>query len=377
MTTPRYQQAKRITIIGAGVNALLGVSKILFGWLGHSQALIADGVHSLSDLLTDFLVLFASRYGSQAADSDHPYGHQRIETAATVLLSLFLIIAGLGIIIDAAVHLAAKEFVKPNSLVLFVALFSVFANEALYHYTLRVAKKIKSELLRANAWHHRSDAASSIVVLLGVVGALFGFVYLDEIAAVVVGLMIINMGWKLGWSSILELVDTGVEDKVLKQLKEIISSIPGVRELHQLRTRSMGGNVLVDVHILVNPRLSVSEGHHIGQKVHQALETQMESVSDVTVHIDPEDDEIAAPSRDLPGRDQILPLLHQAWQVLPHAKQISDVTFHYLDGKLYIEITIPMKDIDTNVQLDSLNQQYMQALSRLNYVAGVNILFSA
>lgn len=333
----RYRQAKKITLISVIVNFLLGLVKIIGGYLFHSHALIADGFHSFSDLLTDAMVLFASKYGSLDADKNHPYGHQRIETAATLFLAMLLIIAGAGIAWDAIDELIKADAVKPGWLALPIILLSIFANEALFHYTHLVGKRIQSELLITNAWHHRSDAASSIVVLIGVVGGLFGWIYLDAIAAIIVGLLIIKMGWDYAWNSVKELVDTAAEPQMLQQIKHIIEGINGVDRMHQLRTRLMGGDVFIDVHILVAPKISVSEGHYIAQHVHQALVRQIERVKDVTVHVDPEDDEISCPSVHLPNRAEITKRL--STDLEEFYKDIDFWTLHYLDGKLFIDLT--------------------------------------
>ncbi len=332
----RYWQAKKVTLIGAIVNALLGLIKLIGGFLYHSHALVADGVHSFSDLLTDVMVLFASKYGSLDADDSHPYGHQRIETAATLLLSLFLILAGFGIAWDALDELIKSSSTMPNWLSLPIICISILANEILFHYTRHIGNRINSQLITANAWHHRSDAASSIVVLLGLIGSLSGFIYLDAIAAVIVGMMIIQMGWSYGWNSVKELVDTAVGPELLAQIEQVIQNIDGVQKIHQLRSRSMGNNVLIDVHILVSPKISVSEGHYIAQHVHNALVDQIDSVSDVIVHVDPEDDEISSPSLHLPSRKVLQgQLLSEVHLDFP---QIIFWNLHYLDGKISIDI---------------------------------------
>jgi cation diffusion facilitator family transporter len=332
----RYWHAKKVTLIGAISNALLGVLKLIGGFLFHSHALVADGIHSFSDLITDVMVLFASKYGSIDADDTHPYGHQRIETAATFLLSLILIIAGISIAWDSIHELIDTTYTMPKWLALPVICISILSNELLFYYTLHVGKRINSKLIIANAWHHRSDAASSLVVFLGVIGSLAGFVYLDTLAAIIVALMIIKMGWSYGWNSIKELVDTAVDPELLTQIEQIIQQVDGVQKIHQLRSRFMGQDVLVDVHILVSPKISVSEGHYIAQHVHQALIQHVDSIKDVIVHVDPEDDELCSPSLHLPSRkvlyEQALNELHI------HFPHILFWNLHYLDGKISIDI---------------------------------------
>jgi cation diffusion facilitator family transporter len=332
----RYSQAKRVTLIGALINAILGFVKLIGGYLFHSHALLADGIHSFSDLFTDVMVLFASKYGSADADETHPYGHQRIETAATLLLSLLLILAGFGIAWDSIDELIKAKHTMPDWLTLPIISFSILANELLFHYTQLIGRRINSQLIIANAWHHRSDAASSIVVLIGLIGSLAGFVYLDALAAVLVGLMIVKMGWDYGWNSVKELVDTAVDSELLLQIEQVIQKVDGVQKIHQLRSRFMGSDVLIDVHVLVSPQISVSEGHYIAQHVHRALVDQIDSVSDVIVHVDPEDDEVCSPSLHLPNRKMLQEeLLNKVRIDFP---QILFWNLHYLDGKMTIDI---------------------------------------
>ena len=335
----RYQQTKKATLLGAFKNIILASSKIIFGITGNSHALLADGLHSLSDLLTDSLVLFASRIGHQEADSNHPYGHRRIETAASMFLALMLILTGLVIGYDAIQHLLSTELKqKPDFYVLIIAVLSILFNEILYQYTHRIGKKIKSDLLLANAWHHRSDAASSLVVLVGIAAALMGHYGWDLIAAAIVGVMIIKMGGELAWTSISELVDTGVEPEMLRVIEEAIAKTKGVLAIHQLRTRSMGGVIFVDVHILVDSKLSVSEGHYIAEKVHQNLVMAVEHVEDVTVHVDSEDDATVFRSLELPSREALLKTLD--WE-----NYSEYIVLHYLEGKIYLDIfedTLPI-----------------------------------
>ena len=372
----RYGEAKRITLIGAWINILQGILKIIFGVLGNSHALIADGIHSFSDLFSNAVVIFAARYGSEAADHDHPYGHARIETAATIALAMLITVAGVGIMYDAAKHIFALTPVKPDFYVLIIALISVIANEVIFRYTLRVADKIKSELLRANAWHCRSDAASSLVVLIGVAGALLGFIYLDAIAALLVGGMVLKMAWELAWSSLRELVDTGLDKETIEAIKDSIRSTPGVRTLHQLRTRLMAGKVLLDVHIQVDPFLSVSEGHYIGQQVHFNLMRQFDNISDVTVHIDPEDDELSAPSLQLPIRAEVLARLQECFAATPYPLDIKSINLHYLAGKLHIEILIPLENVADKNEAKAIAAALKSAVKDEQNIASIKVIFS-
>jgi len=202
----RYLEIRRVTVIGAVIDLVLGIAKIIFGFFGHSHGLVADGVHSLSDLATDVLVVWAARHGTQEADEEHPYGHERIQTIATVLLGLALIMVGLGIAFNAVNRLVSPEtLMAPSNATLAVAFLSIIAKEWIYQFTMRVAHQIQSKLLKANAWHSRSDALSSVVVLIGIGGTMIGVDYLDALAAVAVGAMIIHVGWRLGKDSVHEL----------------------------------------------------------------------------------------------------------------------------------------------------------------------------
>jgi len=346
--TPRYQQAKRVTMIGALINTLLGISKLLGGIWFHSSALIADGFHSLSDLLTDAMVLVASKYGSQEADEAHPYGHQRIETAATYILAILLILTGSAIAWDALRHLTQHQLDNPAWSTLPIAFISIAANEALFWYTRHVGRAIQSDLVIANAWHHRSDAASSLIVFAGLVGSFAGYPALDRVAACVVGLLIIKMGVNYGWRSMKELIDTGVESKLRFEIKQTIKNTYGVRKIHQLRSRLMGSDIFIDLHVQVDPMISVSEGHYIAQNVHQKLMKNIPGVKDVTVHIDPEDDEIHQPSQHLPNRETLETTFIKAWQ--EQFPEIQTCLLHYLEGKLTIDL-IGHIDDDTREQL--------------------------
>ncbi|MBI3547124.1 MAG: cation transporter, partial [Gammaproteobacteria bacterium] len=249
----RYAASRRVTLVSVAWNLVLTVAQVIVGFIGHSQALIADGMHTLSDLFTDLMVLFALKHGHKDADEDHPYGHARIETAVTMILGLTLLAVGVGIAINAGMRLfSAQTFVIPSATTLGVAMITLAAKEGLYRYTMATANRFDSNMLRANAWHHRSDALSSLIVAAGIGGSLLGFRSLDSVAALVVALMIAKVGVELAWKSVRELVDTGLETKELDSIRRTILSVSGVKALHFLRTRHVGEQALADVHIIVN-----------------------------------------------------------------------------------------------------------------------------
>lgn len=335
----RYAAAQKSTWVSVGINVVLTVMQIIGGFFAHSQALIADGLHSLSDLLSDGLVLVANRHGNQHADAEHPYGHARIETAATLILGVFLAVLGVGLLVAAAMKLQHPEAMQVvNPYALGIAFFALIAKEGLFRYMLAVAKRVRSQMLIANAWHARSDAASSLVVIVGVGGNLLGFTFFDLLAAAVVGVMIAHMGGKLALESMAELIDTGLEEEEVDAIRQTLLNNHGVRGLHELRTRKMADNALVDAHIMVDPTISVSEGHFIAESARQAV-LKNHHVLDVMVHIDPEDDLQAKPNSHLPPR----PLLLK--QLAEHLGGISledlRVVFHYLDGQVEAEIYLP------------------------------------
>ncbi|MBT3745381.1 MAG: cation transporter, partial [Candidatus Thioglobus sp.] len=249
----RAKASQKTTIIGAVVDFLLAVFKVIVGALGNSGALIADGIHSFSDLLSDGVVWYAAKHSAEEADDEHPYGHERFETVATLGLAIILAIIGAGIIFDAFDRLQNPGELSHNTLLLSITALSIFSKEALYWYTLKVAKTYKSEMLKANAWHHRSDALSSIVVFIGILGSLNGYLYLDGAAAVIVGLMVIYIAWKLGTGATKELVDTSIDAQQVESLRTAIGMISGVNNVHSLRTRKIGHAISADVHVQVDP----------------------------------------------------------------------------------------------------------------------------
>ena len=377
-TTPqqRRQETNRITLWGVAVNFVLAVIKIVGGIIGQSQALLADGIHSLSDLASDAMVLLAVKHAGEDADEDHPYGHARYETLATVALGVLLITVAGGIAYDAILRLEQPDKIAvPALFTLVIAAISIISNEGLYHATRAVAQKIRSPLLEANAWHHRSDAVSSIVVLIGIGATYIGYPMLDAIAAIVVALMIAKIGLDLSRQSIQELVDTALEPDMVEQIKQTILSIDDVRQLHLLRTRRMGHNALVDVHIQVSPKLSVSEGHHITESVESNLKDKFEEVNDVTVHIDPEDDETTASCKHLPLRSELLLTLNNEWAKHDVLKNIDNVTLHYLDGHVHVEACLPLHYLQDLEDADSLRQDFAQLNSHMNYISKSHLYF--
>jgi cation diffusion facilitator family transporter len=301
-----YREIRSVTLVGSALDGILALAKVAGGYFGHSQALIADGIHSLSDLLTDLLVIVAARKASHQADREHPYGHRRIQTIATALLAASLALVACGVAWNAIDRLAGPDVLLPPSWeALVIAAVSVVVKEGVFHYTMRSARRLNSSLLRANAWHSRTDALSSLVVIVGIIGAMLGLPWADPVAAIGVAAMILYVAFRIGKESVEELIDTAVDPKTQEEARQTIMAVPGVLDTHELRTRRMGSQVYADVHIRVGQFISVSEGHYIGDKVMQALKDRFEQIIDVVVHIDSEDDSVPPVIGTLPQRPEI------------------------------------------------------------------------
>ena len=279
--------AARSTWVSVGVNLLLSMAQVAIGILSKSQGLVADGIHSLSDLLGDFVVLFAGHHAKKGADLDHPYGHQRFETAASLLLGALLLFVGCGMLWSAFRKLESPETVQSVHIAaLWVAGAALVAKELLFRYMLSTAKRVKSSMLVANAWHARSDAASSLVVGVGIIGNLAGYPIFDPIAALIVGLMVGKMGWEFSWAALHDLMDRSVDEQEVEAIRRTLIETPGVRNVHDVRTRKMGDMILVDAHIEVDAMITVERGHDIAVAARDRV-LQHNRVLDLMTHVDP------------------------------------------------------------------------------------------
>ena len=373
----RRKAIDKVTWIGLLVNVLQTVSKIVGGLLTQSQALVADGIHSLSDLITDGMVLVASKHAHAEADEDHPYGHGRYETIATVALGVLLMLVAIGIAVDSIDRMMSDEPLPiPGPIALAIALFSILSNEAIFRYALHVSRQIKSTMLEANAWHSRSDALSSIVVFIGLAGTMMGVPILDAIAAIAVAGMIAHMGWKVSHQSVQELVDSALDSETVDAIKKHILDIDDVKHLHMLRTRKMADQALVDVHIQVSSRLSVSEGHRISEAVEHTLRNNFDEINDVTVHIDAEDDEQVDRSLPMPVlRNELVPMLKQACQHIAVAEQIDNITLHYIDNGIEVDLYLPLSVLNKLAEAETIKNDIRQACIQVHNVRRVEIYF--
>jgi cation diffusion facilitator family transporter len=364
----------RVTYVGALINIFLAIIKVGVGVFGQSAALIADGIHSLSDLVSDLFVIIAIKMGAREADHDHPYGHRRFETMATVLLGLGLVVVAGGIAWDATERLLHPEkLLVPNRETLGVAIVSILANEWLFHYTKRVGDLTRSKLLLANAWHHRSDAFSSIIVLFGIAAVFMGYPFADAIAAVVVAVLIAKMGLFLVMESINELVDSSLPENYVRDIRRVIKQTQGVMSIHLLRTRRMGEDAYIDAHIVVDSRISVSEGHMIGDRVRDDLKTEFDDVVDVLVHIDPEDDEFKGQNIKPLSRKQVQGYLEKYLADFMHS--VDEFRIHYLDGLVEVEVVLPYGMFNQKEQIDGLKKQCMLIEKEIDMIAKVYVFF--
>ncbi|TNF65951.1 MAG: cation transporter [Gammaproteobacteria bacterium] len=373
----RYNISKRVTLVGSAINLGLAIIKLLAGFFGHSSALFADGIHSLSDLFGDFLVLIAAKFAKKDADHDHPYGHQRIETLATVGLGIFLIIIGIGIIYDGILEVVKEDALRPDYFTLIVAVISIVANEWLYRYTMKAADEIHSDLLRANAWHSRSDSLSSVIVLIGLIGSLLGWHFMDPIAAIIISLMIIKMGIKWGWRGLSELVDTAVDPKTIAEIDAIIAKTEGVRSHHQTRTRLMAGHIFLDAHILIDPLLTASEGHYIAETIRARLACEIDHIEDVTIHIDVDEhpERIPTLSELPPSREKILNELMPKLKNLIPENAIERIDLYYNKAKANVSLILNTEHLSSQGSLDVLKAQIKKIAREIKSIQSIQILY--
>lgn len=340
----RYRESQKVTWISVAVNLGLTIAQIFIGLAAHAQSLVADGFHSLSDLVADFMVLLANYHSRHPADDSHPYGHHRIETAASLALGLLLAGTGAAILWSAGLRLQHLDDVPPIApIALWTALAALLAKEGLFRYMLAVAEKLRSPMLVANAWHARSDAASSLVVAVGLGGSLLGYRFLDPVAAIIVGFMILRMGLRFTYEAIRELVDTALTDEEVERIRSTLRGTSGVLGLHELRTRRMAHQVLADAHIQVDARISVSEGHRIAEMARKRVLSKHPEVLDVLVHVDAEEDLDHEPvtAMELPEREALLKHLGNLLGV--QFSLFEKTLFHYLGNRVEAEVFLPQE----------------------------------
>ncbi|MDR0770310.1 MAG: cation diffusion facilitator family transporter [Burkholderiales bacterium] len=370
--TDRHKAATRSVWVSVVVNLFLSSAQIVIGFFAHSQALIADGIHTLSDMFADFIVLGANRISRSGADENHPYGHARFENAASLAIGFLLVIVGCGML-----WAAARKFIDPDSIpqvhviALWAALLTLVSKEFLFRYMLAVAKRVNSSMLVANAWHARADALSSLVVAIGIGGNLMGYTFLDPLAAALVGFMICRTGGKFTWDAMARLTDRGMTPAETDAVRATFMATPGVKGVHDLKTRYMGDDVLIDAHLQVDGWLSVSEGHYIAANARRRVLVSHQAL-DVLVHIDPEDDGTGEILDELPPRNEILAWLSSA--LGDDASQTPlPVLIHYLDRTVDLDIFIdeteaPQTDPDLLQRMRASLPLLRQAIPQLGRI---------
>lgn len=338
----RANEATRVTIVGAVVNLFLVAGKLVAGIAGSSQALVADAVHSLSDLATDVFLLFTVKIAGKEADEDHPYGHGRAETMGSMVMGGSLLLVGVFILYEVIVKMAGGgELSVPTWPAFLGAAVSIVIKEALFHYTFRVGKKINNQSIIANAWEHRSDSLSGIAALIGITGAMLGFPIMDPVAAIVVVFMIEKAGWDIFREAVKDLMDTTLPQEQMQDIINVISGTRGVARFHELRTRRMGADIFVDVHIIVQSNISISEAHNTAETVRSNLRKKA-GVTDALVHIDAEDD-VYYQIMDV-SRDEVEKKVREAAVGIENICDPSDVIIHLLNGKVCVDFNVTVDD---------------------------------
>ncbi len=351
----------KATLVGAVVNLILVVVKLIGGVLGHSTALVADALHSLSDLLTDAIVLATHKIGQIPADSNHPYGHGRAETIGATIVGIIIILAGIWVGYDVWMALKGESKFIPTWLAVGAATLSILANEGIFHYTRRIGEKINSPAVIANAWHHRSDAISSIAALIGILGAHYGFPIMDPLAGGVVALMILKVGAGISLEGLRDLMDTSLSDEQTQEIQTIIDGIPDVIKFHDLRTRTLGGEIFMDVHILVDTDLTVTEGHAAAEKVRRKLVNVFDKVQDVLVHVDGEEDHKLLPLYTVTRKDLekiVDPVIAASKVKLKRTR----MRVHHLTGTNVIELYVQVDPQKTIAEIHSLTEDLKHRL---------------
>ena len=362
----------KVTLVGTASNLLLSIIKLIGGIIGNSAALVADAVHSISDLLTDVIVLITLKIGQKPKDDNHPYGHGKAEPIGTTVIGFFIIAAGLGLAYEAWDIIQSGVSRTPELLAAGTALISIFIKEWLFRYTRSVGKKSSSSILLANAWHHRSDAISSIAALIGIIGSMVGFPILDPIASVMVSFMIIKVGYELTLGGFRDLMDTALNEKDTQKLQTIIDDIPGVIKSHDLRTRKIGEKILMDVHIQVDSDLTITEGHEIGERVRRQLIKNYPNTQDVLVHVDSYDDSKVDSIYNISRNDvEILlaPILANAERTLKK----SQLRVHHLKGGNIVELYLHGDSTKTIAEIETCLKEVKGNLLKNEHIDGVKL----
>ena len=339
------KHALKVTWLGLVANLVLALAKGFIGIIANSSALIADAGHSVSDLLSDGITLWAVRMSGIPKDKNHPYGHGKFETVGTFIIALLLLFTGIGVAWHVFNKMDAPEV--PGTIALWMAGIAIIVKEALFHVTRMVGRRSGSRILLANAWHHRSDAISSVAALVGIAGAQWGVPLMDPIAGMLVAGLIIKTGIDIGYESIRELTDETVEEEIISELVKIMSGIEGVDHYHEMRARRMGPHLLVDLHIEVDSMMSISAAHQVAERVRLGILEKLPAVNEVLVHVDAEDDFFGEEGSEHPQnivlmrpQSEIENDVKKMLAEIPEIQGITHIYCHYLNQKLTVQVNI-------------------------------------
>ena len=354
-----YRAAQRVTQVGTGADVSLRLAKLIIGFMSHSAAPIAEGLHSSADVLFDLVVLIGMHLARKKADEGHPYGHGKFESLASLLLALILLGVAVGIALDAANRIKDPDLTAPGQIALWVAAGSMLVKELLYQYTVRVGRRIGSNIIIANAWHHRSDAVASFAALLGIAGALAGWPMLDPVAAIGVAYFVGKVGVEIAIDSLEELTDSAeaVDNEVRATITKLINEHPQVRSAHLLKARKLGPDILVDVHVVVDPFLSVTEGHQIADQVEKTLLSEVLDITAVMVHVDTSDELADGEIRVYANRHELRERFDYHAQLQAPLRELREVIPHYTQDGIVAEVFLSAHD---DASVDSVITSAMQ-----------------
>ena len=355
-------------IVGALANLFLSLIKIIGGIFGNSIALVADAFHSLSDLITDGVVYFSHGVGQLPPDKNHPYGHGRAETIGTTVVGLLIIITGLGIAYEAWETITQSIDKTPGWLAATIAMLSIFINEGLYHYTRKIGEATKSPSLTANAWHHRTDAISSIAAFIGILGAWNGIAIMDPLAGGLVGLMVCKVGYDFTREGFRDLMDTALSEEHIKKISSILNGISEVIYFHDLRSRTIGGEILIDVHILVDAEMTVTEGHGVAEMVRRNVIKAFDNVQDVLVHVDGEHDAEVENLYPL-TRKELIEITNPVFKNMHGVKANPEIRTHQIKGRTLLDVFL---QIEGNQEMEEIQKRINEVKSRLQAIPQID-----
>ena len=337
---------RRAAWAGVFLNAPLAAGKIIAGLAAQSQALVADGVHSLSDLASDAAVIWALGHSHRPPDTEHPFGHGRFETLATLAIAAMLALAAIGIVIDAGLRLIHPPVTAPGMMALWVAGLSIALKEALYHYTKAVARRTGSAMMAANAWHHRSDAASSVVAFAGIGAARLGLPWADALGAAIIALMLARVAWVDGRPAIRELVDTAPSEEMASAITHTLMATPGVRDAHDLRLRRTGGRVQADVHIALDPAMTLSEAHRLCEAARASVLMQVPDMAEIIIHPEPDGHADGPAAHDAALRPQLQAQVRACLEGIVPTGAVRHLRLDYRDEGVIAVVELNEKPIE-------------------------------